>query len=190
MDTDIRTQVPANYGKMIEKFGEVWKGQISRVQARFSAAIEEVRMPVEYPTDVPIIYVKKESIIGVLSFMKTEQGFEYNFLSDITAVDEGADPRFEIVYNLYSMTSKSRIRLKVRVSEGQEVATAVPIWPGANWAEREIWDMFGVKFTGHPDLRRILMDERWQGHPLRKDYPLRGYQLFSEPQKIHQELLD
>ena len=127
--------------------------------------------------------------------MKTEQGFEYGFLSDITAIDqepvlESGMPRFEVVYNLYSLATKARIRVKTRVADGEEVPTAIPIWPGANWAEREVWDMFGIRFTGHPDLRRILMDERWEGFPLRKDYPLRGYQVFTEPETINQELLD
>jgi NADH-quinone oxidoreductase subunit C len=169
----------------------MWKAQIAKIQSRFAGAIEEVRMPVEYPTDVPIVYVKKESIIGVLSFMKTEGGLEYGFLADMTATDETPEEhRFEVVYNLFSHTTKARIRVKVRLREGEELATAIPIWPGANWAEREIWDMFGIKFMGHPDLRRILMDERWEGFPLRKDYPLRGYQLFTEPEQINTSLLD
>lgn len=191
LDTDIHTSVPTNYGDWIQKFGETWKSQVSRLQARFGAAITEVRMPgPEHPIDVPIVYVKKESIVGLLSFMKTEQGLEYNFLADLTAVDEEADPRFEVVYNLYSMTSKMRIRVKVRVAENEEVPTIIPVWAGANWAEREVYDMFGIKFTGHPDLRRIIMDERWQGHPLRKDFPLRNYQLFTDPMPIHTELLE
>jgi len=188
---DIRTQVSTNYGDMATKFADTWKSQVSRLQARFSTAIEEVRMPIEFPVDVPIVYVKKDSIIGVLSFLKTEQGFEYGFLADLTAIDESpAEPRFEIVYNLYSLTSKARIRVKVRLAEGEEISTAVPVWRGADWAEREIFDMFGVKFTGHPDLRRILMADRWEGHPLRKDYPLRGYQVFTDPDPINQSLLD
>jgi NADH-quinone oxidoreductase subunit C len=88
------------------------------------------------------------------------------------------------------MEKKHRIRVKTRVPEGQDVATASGLWKGADWAEREVYDMFGIKFRGHPDLRRILMDERWVGHPLRKDYPLKGYQLFPEPENIHRELLD
>jgi NADH-quinone oxidoreductase subunit C len=188
---DIRSPVTTNYGEMSTKFGEMWKSHISRLQARFSSAIEEVRMPVEHPIDVPVLYVKKDSITGVLSFMKTEQGLEYDFLADLTAVDESpAEIRFEMIYNLFSTVSKARIRVKVRVREGEEVPTIVPIWAGANWAEREVWDMFGIKFTGHPDLRRILMVEQWEGHPLRKDYPLRGYQLFDKPEPINQSLLD
>src|SRR5262249_23083810 len=140
---DIRTPVATNYGDSITRFSEMWKNQISRLQTRFSGAIEEVRMPVEYPTDVPIVYVKKDSIIGVLSFMKTEQGLEYGFLADITATDETPEElRFEVVYNLFSHVTKARIRVKVRLREGEEIATAIPIWAGANWAEREVWDMF------------------------------------------------
>jgi NADH-quinone oxidoreductase subunit C len=188
---DIRTPIPTNSGDTVAKFSEIWKSQLSRLQSRFAAAIEEVRLPVEHPIDVPIVFVKRESITGVLSFMKTEQGLEYSFLSDLTAIDESpATPRFEVVFNLYSMVTKARIRVKVRLNEGEEMPTSVPIWAGADWAEREIWDMFGIKFTGHPDLRRILMDERWEGFPLRKDYPLRGYQVFTDSSPIKQDLLD
>jgi NADH-quinone oxidoreductase subunit C len=188
---NIFTPIPANYGDSVTRFSEMWKSQLARLQDRFPGAVQEVWMPQENPLDVPVVFVKKESIIGILSFMKTESGFEYNFLADLTAIDEApADPQFEIVYNLYSLVTKARIRLKVRLREGEEIATAIPVWAGADWAEREIWDMFGIKFTGHPDLRRILMDERWQGHPLRKDYPLRGYQIFAEPEQINQRLLD
>lgn len=187
---DVRKPIPTNGGDWLSKFGETWKSQVTHLKQKFGAVIEEVRMPPEAATDVPIIYVKKESIIEVLAFMKDESGFEYGFLSDITATDEMKDPRFEVVYQLFSMTRFWRIRLKVRVREGEELPSAIPVWPGANWAEREVWDMFGIKFKGHPDLRRILMDNRWQGHPLRKDYPLRGYQVFTEPQEIDSKLLD
>jgi NADH-quinone oxidoreductase subunit C len=126
----------------------------------------------------------------LLRFMKSEPGFEYGFLSDITATDEEIEPRFEIVYNLASMTKQHRIRLKVRVRENEECPSACEIWPGANWAEREVFDMFGVRFSGHPDLRRILLDNRWQGHPLRKDYPIKGYQVFTSPEQVEEHLLE
>lgn len=188
---DIRTPVPTVYGEAVTKHAELWRIQITTLQSRFTGAIEEVRMPGSYPTDVPIVYVKKDSIVGVLSFMKTEAGFEYGFLADLTATDEeSAEYRFEMVYNLFAFGSKARIRVKVRLREGEEVATAIPVWSGANWAEREVFDMFGIRFQGHPDLRRILMDERWEGHPLRKDYPLRGYQVFTEPEPMNTSLLD
>jgi NADH-quinone oxidoreductase subunit C len=184
---DVRTPIPSNGGDLLTKFGESWKSQVEALKAKLGALIEEVRMPSDYPTDVPIVYVKKDSITEVIAFAKDE--LQYDFLADITAVDEEIDPRFEVVYNLYSMSRHYRIRFKVRVKEGEEVPTLTPVWIGANWAEREVWDMFGIKFTGHPDLRRILMDERWVGHPLRKDYPLKGYQLFTTPMDADESLL-
>ncbi|MGZ3687257.1 MAG: NADH-quinone oxidoreductase subunit C [Bdellovibrionota bacterium] len=187
---DVRTPIPSNGGYWITQFGEIWKSQIAKLREKFSSAIEEVRMPPDYPTDMPIVFVRADHIVPILKFVRDEPGFEYGFLSDITATDEEVDPRFEIVYNLFSHSKKSRIRFKVRAREGEPVPTATVVWEAANWLEREIWDMYGVKFTGHPDLRRILMDERWVGHPLRKDYPLRGYQIFAEPEQAHPGLLD
>ncbi len=186
---NVNTPIPTNQGHISEKFGEIWKKQVEAIQIKFGAAIEEVRWPGSYPTDVPILYVKKEKIVEVLEFAKLTPGLEYGFLSDLTATDEEFDPRFEIVYNLLSHSNMARIRFKVRVSEGAEVPTVISVWKAANWAEREVFDMFGVKFSGHPDLRRILMDERWVGHPLRKDYPLRGYQIFPDSLPPQPDLL-
>jgi NADH-quinone oxidoreductase subunit C len=187
---DVRKPISTNGGDLLSKFGELWKTQILALQAKFGSDIEEVRTPPDYPTDVPIIYVKKEKIVALLSFMKTDAGFDYSFLADLTATDEGGDPRFEVVYNLFSVAQHSRIRVKTRVSEGEEVPTAISVWEGANWAEREVYDMYGIKFKGHPDLRRVLMDIRWVGHPLRKDYPLKGYQLFADAEVIDPSLLE
>lgn len=187
---DVRQPIPNNGGDWITKFGETWKRQVDEVRNKFAAVLEEVRMPSEYCTDVPILYVKKEAIVEVLVFLKESVGFEYNFLADITATDEETHPRFEVVYNLFSTQHRWRIRVKVRVGESEEVPTAVSVWKGANWAEREIYDMFGVKFQGHPNLRRILMDQRWVGHPLRKDYPLKGYQIFTDAEVVDPALLD
>lgn len=187
---DVRKPIPTNGGDWITQFGEAWRSQVAQLKQRFGDVIEEVRLPPEYPTDVPIVYVKKDAIVEVLSFLKSEPGAEYGFLADITATDEETDLRFEIVYNLYSPQRHWRIRVKVRVREGEVVPSATPVWLGADWAEREVFDMFGVRFADHPDLRRILMDVRWQGHPLRKDYPLRGYQIFTDPEPIDQKLLE
>lgn len=187
---DINTGVQTIYGDHWEKFQETWNQQISELKSKFSNAIEEVRMPREFPVEIPTVYVKKESIVAVLEYAKTAPTFEYNFLSDLTAVDEETQPRFEVVYHLLSHTRFNRIRFKVRVNEGESVPTLVNIWAGANWQEREVWDMFGIPFEGHPDLRRILMDERWVGHPLRKDYPLRGYQIFPTPMEPNAKLLE
>lgn len=186
---DIRTPIATNGGDGLSRYGEAWKSQVEALKQKFKDQISAVRMPREHPTDIPTIYLKLDSLIDVLGFLKIEKGFEYDFLSDITATDEERDLRFEVVYHLFSTSHRWRIRVKVQVREGEEVPTAVSLWPAANWAEREVWDMFGVRFKGHPDLRRILMDYRWEGYPLRKDYPLRGYQIFSTPPEINPELL-
>jgi NADH-quinone oxidoreductase subunit C len=113
-------------------------------------------------------------LVEVARFCRDELSFEY--LIDISSVDNfGEEPRFEIVYELYSMTLAVHLRIKLRVSEDQgEVPTVSDIWPTANWHEREIYDMMGLRFTGHPDLRRILMWEGYPYFPLRKEFPLEG----------------
>ncbi len=190
METDIRNSLATNGGDWLERFGELWKKHIETLQGKFGSKIEKVLMPSQCPTDVPIVFVQKNSILEVLEFMKQPEGMDYHFLADITATDELPEqPRFHVVYQLFSHSTKCRIRLKVRVSENESVPSATSIWKAANWAEREVWDMFGIKFDGHPDLRRILMDERWEGHPLRKDYPRRGYQIFPTAQDVKPELL-
>lgn len=187
---DIRKQVFTNGGDWVSKFSEYWKNQVNQLQAKFQGKILEVQMPMEFPVDVPVVYVCVDSIVSIMRFLKSEPGFEYDFLADITAVDEQAELRFEVVYQLFSTVRRWRFRVKVRVKEDQNVPSVVTVWKGADWAEREVWDMFGIKFSGHPDLRRILMDNRWQGHPLRKDYPLRGYQIFTEPERVDPKLLE
>jgi len=186
---DVRQPISANGGDWLTKFGDQWKTQTTQIKEKFRDKIEEICLPPDYPTDVPILFVKKEGILEVLNFLKSEPGFEYGFLADITATDEEEEPRFHVVYNLFSQVHKCRIRLKVRVRDGELVPSATAVWKGADWAEREVYDMFGIKFEGHPDLRRILMDNRWVGHPLRKDYPLRGYQVFTEPMPVDPDLL-
>src|SRR5881394_1924038 len=109
----------------------------------------------------------------IANFCRDELSFDY--LLDITSVDNfGEDPRFEIVYELYSMSLGIHLRLKLAISEDVEVATLSDIWPTANWHEREIYDMMGIRFAGHPDLRRILMWEGYPYFPLRKEFPLEG----------------
>jgi len=101
----------------------------------------------------------------------------YNFFDDMTAVDWfPSSPRFQLSYHLLSHKYKEHIRLRVLVDEaGAEVDSIVPVWPAADFYEREVWDLFGVRFAGHPNLRRILLPDDWTGHPLRKDYPVEGY---------------
>ena len=109
--------------------------------------------------------------------LKNSPQLQYNALADITCVDwYPRQPRFEIVYQLFSIPNKKYLRLKVKLSgDDASVDSLTPIWPGANFFEREVFDLFGVRFDGHPDLTRIMMPENWEGHPLRKDYPVEGY---------------
>ncbi|MBI5561752.1 MAG: NADH-quinone oxidoreductase subunit C [Deltaproteobacteria bacterium] len=132
--------------------------------------------------------VKVSAIVSICDFLKTDPDLRMNYLVDVIGVDYYAEtPRFEVVYHLYSLPKKHRIRLKVRVNEGDQVPSVTHIWSGANWPEREAFDMFGIVFEGHPDLRRIYMAEDWQGHPLRKDYPLRGYKDRYNPYGMERE---
>ena len=105
------------------------------------------------------------------------QAAGYNFFEDLTAVDWfPSAPRFQLSYHILSHTYKERIRLRVLVDDTDpSVESITPVWPGANYYEREVFDLFGIRFEGHPDLRRILMPDDWKGHPLRKDYPVEGY---------------
>jgi NADH-quinone oxidoreductase subunit C len=107
----------------------------------------------------------------------TVQAAGYNFFEDMTAVDWfPASPRFQLSYHILSHAFKERIRLRVMLDEADPtVDSIVPVWAGANYYEREVFDLFGIRFSGHPDLRRIMMPDDWQGHPLRKDYPVEGY---------------
>lgn len=120
-----------------------------------------------------IAIVPRERILAVLELLRDHPDLQFDMLTDLTVVDYlGQVPRFEVVYLLYSLTHKHRIRLKVRVPEEDcWCPSATDLWRAANWAEREAWDLYGVRFNGHPDLRRILMYEEFVGHPLRKDYP-------------------
>lgn len=116
---------------------------------------------------------KPEAAVPILEFLKTGWGFDY--LVDVTATDDPAKPeRFELVYILYSFSRNERIRIKARVKEGDKPATAVPVHITADWLEREVFDMFGIEFAGHPNMTRILLPDEWQGHPLRKDYNILG----------------
>jgi NADH-quinone oxidoreductase subunit C len=112
-------------------------------------------------------------LVDVMRFLRDDADCQLDMLTDVTAVDYlGEEPRFEMVYHLYSLSKNKRLRVKARVGESApEIATLCGLWPSANWMEREVWDLYGIRFAGHPDLRRILLYEEFQGHPLRKDYP-------------------
>ena len=120
------------------------------------------------------LFIAPAAIVQVCRYLKDEQ--QFNRLSGITGVDWfPADPRFEIVYLLHSLPRNERIRLKCRVAENEEIESVTSVWRGANWYERETFDLFGVRFRNHPDMRRIMMPVDWEGHPLRKDYPVHGH---------------
>lgn len=122
------------------------------------------------------IHIRASQLRAVCEFLRDEPDLSFKYLSDVTALDHyPSEPRFETVYHLLSFETNERLRLKVRISgENPQVDSMVPIWPAANAFEREVFDLFGIHFQGHPDLRRILMPEDWEGHPLRKDYPVQG----------------
>lgn len=125
-------------------------------------------------------FVPRESVSEICAFLKTNHGFD--MLADLCGADRGPeeDPRFEVNYHLFSTKHFSRLRLKVLLSEDEpNVQTVTSVWKTADWHERETFDMFGVIFDGHPDLRRILLPSDFDGHALRKDYPLRGFEPYS-----------
>lgn len=128
------------------------------------------------------VIVPREHIVEACSFLKNASGLDFNLLSDLCGSDRGPEeePRFEVNYHLFSTKHYHRLRLKVLLNEEDaRVPTVTGVWRTANWHERETYDFFGVIFEGHPDLRRILLPEDWQGHALRKDFPLRGYEPYS-----------
>ncbi len=129
---------------------------------------------VESLDGIPTFYCKKELLLPLME--KLKRNFE--ILLDITAVDYlgKKEKRFEVVYHLLSLSEKMRLRVKVELEEGEKIPTLSFLWKNANWLEREVYDMFGIKFEGHPDLRRILLYPEFKGHPLRKDYPLKKSQ--------------
>lgn len=124
--------------------------------------------------DCPVLAVAPAFIVPVCRLLKESGGFLR--LSAVTAVDWWPqEPRFEVVYLLHSPSDSRRLRLSMRVGEGEEVPSISSVWRGANWYEREVFDLFGVPFSSHPNLERIMMPPDWEGHPLRKDYPVHGH---------------
>jgi len=146
---------------------------VARLVGWNAAAVEGVK----FDRDEMTIYVERSALREACALLRDDPACPFNFLSDVTCVDwHPAEPRFEVVYHLLSIPKKERIRLKVRLnSSSPNVDSLTPVWAGANYFEREVFDLFGVRFAGHPYLRRIMMPEDWEGHPLRKDYPVEGY---------------
>jgi|Deesub1362A_J573_1020465.scaffolds.fasta_scaffold00060_70 NADH-quinone oxidoreductase subunit C len=144
----------------------------SRIQEAFPDAVEEVSTF----RGQTVVVLRKEALLDAANFLKKEPDLAFDFLTMVCGVDyHPREPRFEVVYQLYSTQHCHRLRLKVRLpSESPSVPTVTGIWPTADWHERETYDLMGIRFEGHPDLRRLFLPEGWEGHPLRKDYPLRG----------------
>jgi NADH-quinone oxidoreductase subunit C len=142
---------------------------LTKLKENFPQSILEVG---EFRHELTIV-VRKDDIVPICQSLRDDPELRFNFLSDLCGVDyPERKPRFDVVYNLYSISKNHRVRLKVRVDDGESVSSVTSVWSTANWHEREVFDMFGIRFEGHPDLRRILMPEDWEGHPLRKDFPL------------------
>jgi NADH-quinone oxidoreductase subunit C len=132
---------------------------------------------VKFDRDEMTVYVERPFLREACVLLRDDADCAFNFLSDVTCVDwYPSEPRFEVVYHLLSIPKKERVRLKVKLSgDAPAVESVTSVWPAANYFEREVFDLFGIRFTGHPYLRRLLMPEDWEGHPLRKDYPVEGY---------------
>jgi len=141
---------------------------VKKIEAQLSGAVVEASEFLGQLT----IRIEAARIVEVCDFLKRDQRAPFNFLSDLTCahLPDRAEAPFEMVYNLYSIAANERVRLKVAVLDS--VLSVCEVWPTANWMEREVFDLFGVQFQNHPDLRRILLPPDWEGHPLRKDYPL------------------
>ncbi len=143
---------------------------LTRLKNKFPVAVKETSVSL----GMEVAVIEKEALFEVMQFLKAKPQ-DYAMLLDLTCVDYlGEEPRFEMVYHLLSLSAGRRLRIKARVSEKDlKIASLVPLWKNANWLEREVYDLFGIEFIGHPDMRRIFMYDGFEGHPLRKDYPLR-----------------
>jgi NADH-quinone oxidoreductase subunit C len=155
---------------------------IAKLRAAFGPALTA-----EQAGSQAVVVVRKERLREVLLFLRDDGGLLYSMMTDLFAVDRfGASPRFEVAYLLNSLLVKERVLVKVRIGEGESVPTVSDLWRAAEWLEREAYDMFGIRFENHPDLRRILMVEDFDGYPLRKDFPTEGYG-FDKPFRVSLE---
>jgi NADH-quinone oxidoreductase subunit C len=147
---------------------------VSLLRTQFAGTVAEVK---EALGEVTVV-AKREGLIELLAYLRDDPRLGFNFLSDLSGLDLGefAEPRFAVLYHLYSLVHNHRLRVKVYLAEDDaRLPSAFGLWKSADWMEREVYDMFGVTFEGHPDLRRILMPADYEGHPLRKDFPIKGY---------------
>jgi len=161
---------------LVKIYQEEYKKRHLEIQKKLSDRFGEGGLKTLYNNDELTVSLNKSILLKVLNFLKDDKDFQFKQLVDICGIDypERID-RFEIVYHLLSVSLNQRIRVKFSVNDGETVPSLVALYDAANWYEREIWDMFGVIFTDHPDLRRILTDYGFEGHPLRKDFPLSGF---------------
>ncbi len=161
---------------------------IESLQARFGDDVQQI----SEAHDELTVVVSRERLVEMCRFLKSDPALQFHLLLDVAGVDYlGREPRFEVVYHLYSIPQNSRLRLKVRVPEHDlSVPSVVSVWSTANWHERETFDMLGIHFSGHPDLRRIYMPDDYPGHPLRKDFPILGPEVEVPPRddthQLHQ----
>jgi NADH-quinone oxidoreductase subunit C len=153
---------------------ETSEAVLQLLKEKYPDAVLETMVPQGDATAI----IDRKALKEVVDFLKHDSRLKFDMLMDITAVDYlGQTPRFAVIYHFLSMAFARRLRLKVLVDESDPLVDSLtPWWGAANWLEREVWDMFGIRFEGHPDLKRILMYEEFQGHPLRKDYPIQKRQ--------------
>lgn len=166
----------------------------SAIVETLSPLVADASLEVAPSVDCPTLVVPAAALVATCTALRDTPTLRFNVLLEVTAVDYlPREPRFEVVYLLLSIPNRLRLRLKVRVSNAEAANGVVPtvqgVWPAAGWPEREVWDMFGIVFDGHPDLRRLLMPEDWEGHPARKDYPvqIRKAAQTYEPMEITQD---
>ncbi len=158
---------------MTDSGGQTTNPVVAKLRSWSANAIEEV---IEYRGDTTIV-VPRKVLRSVAEQCRDTEELKFNLLTDATALDRyPMEPRFELNYQLISIPLKLKLTIRVKLNGNDPVVDSLfPVWKGANWLEREIFDMFGIQFTGHPDLRRILLPDDWEGHPLRKDFPVEGY---------------
>jgi len=147
--------------------------EVARLLDRNAAAIAGAK----YDRYELTIWIDRAHLIGAMTFLRDDSQLRFNLLCDVTCVDwYPSEPRFEVVYELRSIPRNKRVRVKVKLtSDDARIQSVINVWPSSNFFEREVFDLFGVYFEGHPYLRRIMMPEDWEGHPMRKDYPVEGY---------------
>ena len=144
---------------------------VKKLKEKFPASVSEVKTFREEMT----ITVSKRDLFEICKFLYSDPDLQYHFLTDLCGVDFFPEaPRFEVVYHLYSLKNNQRLRLKTKVGDAESVSSVESIWKAANWYEREAFDLFGIPFENHPDLRRIMMWDGYEGYPLRKDFPVEG----------------